>query len=172
MALSNLALAGIGLGTAAVVVVAAKRKIAAKKAKRRGLKDLKTKPVAPVSTADNHPICQKYPGGQWLEGAGQLAGWPLDSPGWSDADVVMAQAAVNEAVSGVPPWNSISEARQITFELTRKIIKKWCPSLDLPSARYNVKAYLDESVPLMWLWGSLDTMLWNQIVGDPGGGSN
>ena len=162
MAVSKLLLGALGLAAA---VVATRRKS-------------KVSPRTVVSPAANlkgvganHPICKKYPGGFWHRTAGYLEGHPVAAPGWSDADLVMAQAAVDAAVAQAPTWDTVADAREVSFMLTRNIIRSWCPSLPLPKNRYQLDNYLEKSIALTWLWQSLANQIWNNLVGVPGGGN-
>ena len=117
MPVSKLLLAALGLGT--VAVIATRKKPATRK------KALRV-PVArrtPSGKAD-HPICEKYPGGYWHPTAGYLGG----TGGWSDEDLTMALAAVKEEMAESPPWEDISDARKLSFDIVHKIVRLWCPS--------------------------------------------
>ncbi len=155
MPVSNLLVAALGLGAVGVAVVATRKKPTKKKVLLRIPVTRRT----PSSKTD-HPICEKYPGGYWHPTAGYLGG----TGGWSDEDLTMALAAVKEEVAEAPPWEDLSDARQISFELVRKIVHRWCPTLEMPEAPYKVSGYLNKSVALYYLWTTLENMVWNKLV--------
>lgn len=129
--------------------------------------------VPPKIPTTDHPICKKYPGGTWAPGHGDLEGFPSDKPGWSAADLAMATEAVEREVAAAPGWGSVSDARELAFSMTRRLIVKWCPSLapKLPAYREHVDEYISKSLALRWLWQSVHQMIWQRMVGDAGGGN-
>lgn len=159
MAIPKLALAAAALGGVAFV---ATRKPKKKKTKTPYGGDIDKITMQPVK-GQNHPICQKYPAGNWLEGVPFLKGYPRDRPGWSDDDLAMARADVAKAVASAPEWTTISDARALTFDIIRSIIAGWCPAMKLPTKRINLENYLKKSVALRWMWQTLDTLVWNSL---------
>ena len=165
MAVPKLTLAILGLGGVAFLATRKKKKASPTTTTRRTVVLTGVPPVSEVDLSQiDHPICKKYPGGQWHPESGYVDGYPKDSPGWNDADVKMVQDAVSAAVATAPQWESVDEARQITFDLTRSIIHRWCPSMALPTSRITLENHLKKSLGLRWMWDRLDNMLWNKLT--------
>lgn len=116
---------------------------------------------------DDHPICKKYASGNWMDN-----GRILHGTGWSLDDVGMVESMVASEVGKLGPFNSLSHARELSFTATRAVVAKLCKSMKLPKSRATVENYLKTSVALRYLWQSVDTMVWNDLVGDPGGSSH
>lgn len=165
MPLSNLALLGLGVATTAVVVVVTKKKPTARK-KKAGSRPGGFKPPEQGSdtAVGQHPICRKYPGGFWHPEGGYLKGFPTDGTGWSAADLQMAKDAVAAATTSIPPWTSMGQARQMSFDIVRSIIAAWCPEMQLPSSRVALEAYLKKKISLTWMWMTLDPMVWARVI--------
>ena len=178
MPVPKLALVVLGLG--AVAYVATRKKAAPtpttpwppKPGVSGGLKGI---PGGTTPDEADLPMCSKYPAGGWLPGY-DLKGSPKGNiKGWNEEENARAWAIAKQYAKNAPPYKSITDARTIAFNIVHAIVKTWCPVLDrndaLPSKIYNKQKYLDRSVALQYMWGRLDTMVWNLLVGDPGGGN-
>lgn len=165
MALPKLALAALGLGAVAAVAVRKPKSKSKTKRPPRRVGGFKAEP----SPSQDHPICKKYPSGDW--GQGYVNGFPKGNPGWSSEDVAMVRDAVQKAVAAAPPFESMSKARELSFAITRELIRGWCPSLELPQSPMVVENYLKKSLALRWLWTKVDQMVWDAHIGNPGGGN-
>jgi hypothetical protein len=160
LAVSKLAIAAIGAtAVAAVALQKPKPKNAGKRA--AGIKGFKAEP----SPNNDHPICKKYPQGAWAgEGYGYVDGFPKGSPGWTEAERDMIRELVKKALDEAPPYTTLSAARDLTFEITRSIIRDLCPSIDLPPSPLVVENYLKQSLGFRWMWSKIGDLVWDGYV--------
>lgn len=79
-------------------------------------------------------------------------------------------AAVNGAVDAslvalARPWDTIPEAKELAFEVTRDAIFSLCPKVPLPSNREVVDQLRAEHFWLDELWTRIYAAAWNRITG-------
>ena len=118
------------------------------------------------------PACRRYPGGNWAAeyGHGWLEGSPKGAPGWTQEDSRRIVAITRAAVESAPQWESLPDAREISFQLTRSIIAGLCPGRKLPESQVQVEQYMDKSLALRWMWGQVENLVWNDLVNAEAGG--
>lgn len=112
----------------------------------------------PQRTADVlEEICR-----QWKIGTNRAA--------WSDAHHAAANSAVHRAIVALArPWETIPEAKQYAFEVTREAIFDLCPKVPLPGTRELVDQLRGQHFWLDELWGRIYALAWNRITGQTAG---